>query len=263
VRGIPLGSVAHVGDSLALCYHAVSEHWPAPLSVTPERLERQLGTLARRGYRAVTFGELVARRSEDKRVAVTFDDAYRSVHRLAVPIMRRLGMVGTVFVPTDFAGRDEPMRWPGIDQWLAGPHQAELMPMSWEELGELGESGWELGSHTRSHPRLTRVGDDQLPRELCGSREELERRLGRRCPSLAYPYGDHDSRVVRAAGECGFEAGGTLPGPLPRPQPLAWPRIGIYHGDGEARFLLKVARSGRWLRGSAAYRAAALMRAES
>ena len=41
-------------------------------------------------------------------------------------------------------------------QWLDSPHAGELTPMSWDELGELSELGWELGSHTRTHPRLRR-----------------------------------------------------------------------------------------------------------
>ena len=95
-------------------------------------------------------------------LAVTFDDAYRSVIELAFPILSRLGLVGTVFVPTRFAGGEEPMSWPGIDQWVGGPHERELVPMSWEELGRLAEAGWEIGSPHVSHPRLTQVADDSF-----------------------------------------------------------------------------------------------------
>ena len=44
-----------MGDPLVLCYHAVSERWPAPLSVTPDAFERQLRRLSRGGFRGVTF----------------------------------------------------------------------------------------------------------------------------------------------------------------------------------------------------------------
>ena len=40
-----------MSDTLVLCYHAVSESFPAPLSVTPTALEEQLALLAGRGYR--------------------------------------------------------------------------------------------------------------------------------------------------------------------------------------------------------------------
>jgi peptidoglycan/xylan/chitin deacetylase (PgdA/CDA1 family) len=122
--------------------------------------------------------------------------------------------------------------------------------MSWDQLGELAEAGWEIGSHTRTHPHLTTLDDETLREELVRSREEVEQRLGRACPTLAYPYGDHDERVVQAAGAAGYTAAGTLPGRLPRPRPLAWPRVGVYRGDDERRFRLKVSRGMRRLRGS-------------
>ena len=94
------------------------------------------------------------------------------------------------------------MSWPGIDHWAGGPHEHELEPMSWEELGRLAAAGWEVGSHTRSHPLLTQVADDDsLAGELAQSKAVIESRLDRPCESIAYPYGDHDDRVVeRLAG---------------------------------------------------------------
>src|SRR5256885_10994213 len=141
-----------MGDVLVLTYHAVSERWPAELSVIPDRLEWQLRTLLDRGYRGATFTEAVSAPPAPRTVAVTFDDAYRSVLKLAFPILCRLGLVGTVFAPTDFIGREGPMAWPGIDRWLGGPHEPELVPLSWTELGVLVETGWEIGSPTRTHP---------------------------------------------------------------------------------------------------------------
>ena len=235
-------------DSIVLCYHAVSESWPAPLSVTPANLERQLGLLTARGYRGVTFSELVAGRHEDRVVCVTFDDAYRSVLAHGLPIMERLGIPGTVFAPTAFVGHPDPMAWPGIDGWLGGPHEPELACMSWDELRRLADAGWEVGSHTRTHPRLTRLGDEQLRDELEGSRADCESGMAQSCGTLAYPYGDWDARVARAAELAGYAAACTLPARLHRPAPLSWPRVGVYHADDLRRFRLKVSPVVRRLR---------------
>ena len=245
-----------MADALALCYHALSPDWPAVLSVTPERFERQLEVIARRGYRSVGFTELVERGpGAGKGVAITFDDAYRSVHRVAWPLMRRHGFVGTVFVPTDFPATGEPMRWAGIDHWADGPHAPDMVPMSWEELRELRDHGWEIGSHTCSHPRLTKLGDEDLAGELRRSREACEENMGEPCASIAYPYGDVDERVVRTAGEQGYRTAGTLPSVMEHPRALAWPRVGVFHEDHHRRFLLKVSPLSRRVRGSSAYRA--------
>ena len=245
-----------VNNVLVLAYHAVSEDWAAALSVTPNNLELQLQTLARSGYRGATFTDAVLTPHEERTVILTFDDSYRSVLELALPILSGHGFPGTVFVPTAFAGSRSPMAWPGIDRWLGGRHEAELAPMSWDDLGVLAEAGWEIGSHTHTHPRLTALDDQSLIEELTESRRQCEQRLGQPCSSLCYPYGDHDSRVVDAAAKAGYAAACTLPRRLHPSEPLRWPRIGVYHGDGRARFRLKISPSLRRLRASRIWPAA-------
>ena len=244
---------AHRADqALVLCYHAVSPDWDAPLSVTPEALEEQLSYLVDRGYVGATFSDLARGRLTGKVVAVTFDDAYRSVHRLARPILERLGLPGTLFAPTQYVGREEPMAWPGIDEWIGGPHEAELVPMSWDEARELHASGWEIGSHTVTHPKLTAIPDEHLAEELLASKAACEEQIGASCDSIAFPYGDHDDRVVSAAGRAGYLAAATLPSRMPAARPLRWPRVGIYYADDMRVFRIKVSPTVRRVRRSGA-----------
>lgn len=246
-----------------LAYHAVSRQWRADLSVTPERLTAQLRLLIARGYRGATLHQAMSDPPTKKTVAVTFDDGFRSVATLALPILGRHGIPGTVFVPTDYIGTDEPMRWPGIDQWYGGRHEAELLPMTWADLAMLADAGWEVGSHTRSHPRLTQLDDASLEAELYGSRVTCERQLSQPCRTLAYPYGDHDPRVVAMARAAGYEEACTLPEDFRTDDSLRTPRVGVYHRDSVAMFRLKTSpwtcrarRSRAWPRASRAVRRA-------
>jgi peptidoglycan/xylan/chitin deacetylase (PgdA/CDA1 family) len=229
-----------VSDAIVLCYHALSPTWDADLSTTPERFERQLALLRARGFRGATFTQAVCGQPPGRVLAVTFDDAYRSVFELARPILDRFGLAATVFVPTDYIGADGPPRWPGVDRWVGGTHERELTPMSWEQLRALAEAGWEIGSHTGSHPRLTGLDDQDLEDELVRSKAACEEHLGAPCTSLAYPYGDVDARVAQATGRAGYRAAATLPHRLRSGDALRWPRIGIYRVDNELRFRLKV-----------------------
>jgi peptidoglycan/xylan/chitin deacetylase (PgdA/CDA1 family) len=241
-----------MNDLLILCYHAVSPSWPAALSVTPDALESQMTKLARAGYRGVRFSDALGlgEQLEGRVVSVTFDDNYRSVLEFAKPILDRHGYPGTVFVPTDWPGESRPMLWQGIDHWLGTPHEHELSALSWEELRKLADAGWEIGSHTCSHPYLPDLDEAALSHELRDSRARIEAELGQPCTSLAYPYGGVDARVVDATHRAGYRWAGTIPRTLPSPHPLTWPRAAIYHDDDMRRFGAKVSPSLRRLRAS-------------
>jgi peptidoglycan/xylan/chitin deacetylase (PgdA/CDA1 family) len=230
-----------MGEVMVLCYHAVSPTWEASLSVTPERLERQLTRLVIGGWRGVTFREAVLGRVDGPALVVSFDDAFASVHRLAFPVLASLGLAGTVFAPSAFMPTGAPLSWPGVDHWLSGPHADEMTAMTWTQLGELQDAGWEIGSHTVTHPHLTALDDRGLEAELSESREAITRALGR-CETIAYPYGDVDARVAAAAQRCGYTAGAALARALTVRGPYLWPRIGIYHLDSAWRFALKTSR---------------------
>jgi peptidoglycan/xylan/chitin deacetylase (PgdA/CDA1 family) len=189
----------------------------------------------------------------ERTLVVTFDDAYRSVIDRAQPILAEYGLPATVFTVTGFAGVEGPMSWPGIDRWVGGPYEPELAPMSWDELGDLASAGWEIGSHTVTHPRLPTLGDAELAEELGRSRQICGERMGRECTSLAFPYGAYDDRVVAAANAAGYTAAATLSARLHRSEPLRWPRVGVYHADKMHRFRAKVSPAVRRLRTTRAW----------
>lgn len=220
-----------MNDTLILCYHGVSEGWPADISISPGRLADQVRWFLDRGFRPATFTQAVTGEVGGRVIAVTFDDAYRSVARLGLPVLETLGVRGTVFAPTAFVGDPAPRGWEGTDSWAHGDWAGEIVVMDWPELRGLADAGWEVGSHTRTHPRLPSLDDSQLMVELAGAREEIESEMGAPCRSLAYPYGALDRRVARAARAAGYEAaGGLLPGPVSARDALRAPRISVGRG---------------------------------
>jgi peptidoglycan/xylan/chitin deacetylase (PgdA/CDA1 family) len=237
-------------DVLVLCHHALDETWPAELSVAPRNFERQLDFLLERGYHATTFTDAVVEPRANRTLAITFDDAFRSVIELAFPLLAERGLVATVFVPTSFVEEDRPAAWDGVSRWLGTAHESKMRPLSPSELVELAESGWEIGSHTCTHPHLTRLDDEELAWELTESRRRCGELVGSPCFSLAYPYGDFDERVLRAVETAGYRAAGTVPTRFHPATALAWPRIGIWHGDTDRTFALKISPAVRRVRRS-------------
>jgi peptidoglycan/xylan/chitin deacetylase (PgdA/CDA1 family) len=113
------------------------------------------------------------------RVSVTFDDGLASVYSIALPEMERLGLRGTVFVISDLIG----------GEYMGHAVATKKMLLS------LSSAGWEIGSHTKTHPRLVELSTKQLNTEFELSNKQLSSMIGRPVTTLAYPYGEFDNRV--------------------------------------------------------------------
>jgi peptidoglycan/xylan/chitin deacetylase (PgdA/CDA1 family) len=86
----------------------------------------------------------------------------------------------------------------------------EFQPLTWDEAREMEHDGIEIGSHTRSHPILTKVDDVRLQAELCESKSRLETIFSRRIDLFCYPNGNMDERVRRAAAQAGYRCAVTV-----------------------------------------------------
>jgi peptidoglycan/xylan/chitin deacetylase (PgdA/CDA1 family) len=75
---------------------------------------------------------------------------------------------------------------------------------TWDQLREMESAGIEIGSHTVTHPVLTRVTPDRLHRELTQSRSRLEDQLGHPVTSFCYPNGAYDRTVRDAVARAGY-----------------------------------------------------------
>ncbi len=80
----------------------------------------------------------------------------------------------------------------------------ELRSITWEQAREMDRNGVEIGSHTMTHPILTNIQEEQLRRELAGSRRQLEEILEREVTQFCYPNGDNDVRVQREVAQAGY-----------------------------------------------------------
>lgn len=105
---------------------------------------------------------------------------------------------------------------------------AEFQPLTWDEAREMHQDGIEIGSHTRSHPILTKVDDIRLRAELCESKSRLETIFSHRIDLFCYPNGNMDDRVRRATALAGYRCAVTVePGLVNgNSDPLALKRFG-------------------------------------
>ena len=242
-------------DTLVLCYHAVSPTWPSELAVKPEALREQLASLLDEGYRPTTFTEAVLNHGGGRVVAATFDDAFLSVFEHGREVLAELGVPGTLYVPTNFPDSGIPFPLPEA-AWVGSEYESELAVMSWDQVRRLRDEGWEIGSHTCSHPWLTEITETQLREELVRSKAICEEQLEETTRSIAYPYGDHDDRVVAAAASAGYEAACTVPHRLEpfESMPLRFGRIDVTRTESPRAFRFRTSARSRRARTSKAAR---------
>lgn len=220
---------------LVLCYHAVTDRWRHELSLPARRILAQVERLRARGYRAGAAVDVVD--GSEHVLHVTFDDAFRSVLDV-LPELDRLRVPVTIFACSAYAEQGDPLAVPELAH-DAREHPDELATMDWETLRGIAARGVEIGSHARTHPRLTQLPDEELERELRGSRARIEAELDRPCRFLAYPYGDEDARVRRAARAAGYEAAFAVKSDERNVDRFALPRVGLFRSDNRLRAALK------------------------
>ena len=129
------------------------------------------------------------------------------------------------------------MNW--IDPEARERHATATRHLDPEQLRALAERGWEVGSHSHTHPLLSRLSDAELRDELAVSRDILRSIVGT-CDSISYPWGEVDARVVEASRRAGYAAGSGLSGRFTWSDPMRAPRVGISGADDSNRFAVKV-----------------------
>jgi len=216
---------------VVLYYHEVPD-------AARTRFARQMQALSRRTtvLRAAHAGPLGDGGSY---VAITFDDAFRSVRTNALPELLSRGFPATIFVPVDCLGKSP--RWEmtsGVDDQV----------MTGDELRSLPEL-IELGSHSLSHPHLPRLDSARLDEEIITSRRKLAELLGSDVSLLAFPYGEYDGRVVDTCCEAGYErVFGIDPWPAdPSGRDFVRGRVPVDPNDGPLMFHLKARGAYGWM----------------
>jgi peptidoglycan/xylan/chitin deacetylase (PgdA/CDA1 family) len=175
-------------------------------------------------------------------VAVTFDDAFRSVREHAVPALVKYDIPATIFVPTGWLGRP-----PGWAMETDGDRVETVMTA--EELLSLPRDLIAMGSHTVDHPHLSRLSESEATAQLTISREALETLMGGVIDTLAFPYGDHGSHTLEQARKAGYRYVYTV-----APQAIRAGDMGISRGrtsaaptDSPIVFALKTRGAFDWM----------------
>jgi len=230
-----------------LTYHSIDDSG-SPISVRRDAFQSHIRWLASGRVRPVSLDALArGLPGVGDAVAVTFDDGFLNI-RDGVRELLSIGVPVTIFAVTGHVGGTN--AWGGRDQ----PGIPTLPLLGWDDLADLRSRGASIEAHTRTHPALRRLSDEEIDAEWRGCRDDLHAQLGVVSRHVAYPYGDVDDRVAARTGQALDGAFGytTEMQTLGADDPLRMPRLDMYYfrsqGDTEGWGSASFRRRLSWIR---------------
>jgi len=126
----------------------------------------------------------------DKIVVLTFDDASRSHYSYVAPLLKKYGFGATFYVceyPPDFSDT--------------------LKYMSWYDIKQLSDMGFEIGNHTWHHSRVDHISNDSLKSELKYIERQCDTLKIPKPTSMAYPGFVADATKIPVLSLLGYSTG--------------------------------------------------------
>ncbi len=187
-----------------LCYHKFGSDDTSSMTTPSHVFEQQMKYLKDNGYRVISARQLVdfleyRRQIPKKSVLITVDDGYKSVYEVAWPILKKYDFTATLFVYTDYVGLSK-------------------KAITWDELGELKDNGFTIGSHSVAHSDLTKKNQDEtqeefqnrLEKEIFLSKEIIDTKLGQDTLFFSFPYGRYNADLMKMVKSAGYKIAVTV-----------------------------------------------------
>ncbi len=188
-----------------LSYHrfTTEKKYANKMVATQAAFEEQMSYLKNSGYTVITLSQLFAflefkDQIPQKSVVITIDDGFRSTFNIAYPILKKYGFPATFFL---YAG-------------IVGSKDA----MSWKQIQELKQNGFDIQSQTWSHRDMSRLlqGENfksyisRLDKDITMAQKIIRDKIAITPVFMAYPYGKSNNLVIALLKKHGFQGGLTV-----------------------------------------------------
>jgi peptidoglycan/xylan/chitin deacetylase (PgdA/CDA1 family) len=209
----------HTGPVPILVYHALGtpptgDPYPG-LYVSRREFRADMAWLARHGYQGVTLDEVQQAwyhggRLPPKPIVITFDNGYPAQATLAPAVLAQYG-------------------WPGVLFEITVNH------LSPARIRPLVARGWEVDSHSATHPDLRTLSGSALTYQVAGSRRYLQRTFHIASDNFCYPSSEYTAATIAAVRAAGYVGAVTEnAGYATRGRPYQLDRFEIEGGQGVA-----------------------------
>jgi peptidoglycan/xylan/chitin deacetylase (PgdA/CDA1 family) len=186
-----------------LVYHNFSKKRDDKTAVGQDDFEAQMKYLKQNNYHVVSIDQLLdfidyKEPLPEKSIVITFDDAWRSIFDIALPILIKYGFTATFFIYTDFIGGGK--------------------AMSWKQIETLSKIGFDIQCQTKTHRNLAVPKKNEsfkeyfksIEMEISYPKKLIKKKLNTVCKYLAYPYGESNNLVIALLKKHGYRAAFTV-----------------------------------------------------
>ncbi len=188
---VPPPEPIHYREVPILMYHVI-EDFNGPLEqlyVSPLEFRKQMEFLQKHNFHTVPVCDVLnhwkyGQALPANPIVLSFDDGYRSIYTQAFPILKEYGFIGTLYLCTNKIDTES--------------------GLTTEMIKEMSLHGFEIGSHTVSHPDLTKINTARLSQEIKDSKSVLESLVGQEVSTFCYPSGQSNLSVREEVQEAGY-----------------------------------------------------------
>ena len=173
-----------------------------------DAFRRQMEHVADQGWTSVSTTQIVdwlidGADLPDKAVALHFDNGWLDTVTVALPLLNELGMSATCFPITDAVEGATEGKSTAVRTLTEGVVEKPFV--TWDQVQQMQDSGWEIGAHTATHCKVGDVqesaGDEAVRQEAEEANEVFSRRLGSVPKHFAYPSGSRNEQSDRLLSE--------------------------------------------------------------
>lgn len=190
--------LSSIYEPAIIMYHSINPvgRKDTKLVVSVNSFQRQIHFLKKFHYNVISLenlGELISKekRIPQKTVVITFDDGFKDNFTYAFPILKKYQLPATFFIIVSEVGLAD--------------------RLNWQEIRAMQGSGLvSIGSHTLSHPFLTRLNEERQRKEIFESKIILEERLGQPVKTFSYPNTNFNERIKQMVKQAGFKLAVTV-----------------------------------------------------
>ena len=170
-------------------YHRFEENKYPTTNIKIADFVEQIALIKKNSFNFIeanNFEDSLANLTNDKKILLTIDDAFKSFYDRAWPILKRDKIPFILFVNTREVGSK------GY--------------MTWKQIREVSEAKFaHIGNHSYSHDYLIDKTNDEIKKDISLAARDLKKNLGYNSSFFSYPFGEYSNSFKDIVKDFGFK----------------------------------------------------------